>query len=278
MRALLGLAILVAACGPSPHGGTGTPDAAGSGGNPDAPPGGPGPDAATGDTAVYAHTADTLFRVDPDSFAVTQVGAFQWPASVGSDQMTDLAIDKNGRMIGVSYGSVYEVDPLTAKTTLLSSTLQGMFNGLTFVPADQLGRTGDDVLIGDRNTDGKIFEIDPHTGAATQVGDMGHGYVSSGDLVSIKGFGTVATTGDGLGNDTLVRLAPITFDATPIGSDTGQSKIWGVGFWKGKVYGFTDGGAFVLIDTTSGAASPVSSAPDAWWGAAVTTVAPIVVN
>lgn len=267
MRLAWTFAIAIAACGPAKQG-TGNVDAQGSGSSID----------AAGETAsVYAHTASALFRVDPDTFAVTRVGAFQWPSSVGSDSMTDLAVDKNGMMIGISYTRVFRVDPATAATTLLSDKLGGSFNGLSFVPAAQVGATGDDVLVASRNSDGKIFRIDPSTGAATQVGDMGHGYASSGDLVSVVGLGTVATV-TGPTSDVLVKLAPITFDATPIGTATGHAQLWGVGFWKDKVFGFSDDGSFVLIDDQTGVATPVSSSGEAWWGAAVTTVAPVIVN
>lgn len=269
------LAAAAAACGPNKKPGNGDIDAQGSGGVPDAPVGG-GIDASNETAAVYAHTSGELYRVDPDSFAVALVAPFGWPASVGSDTMTDLAIDKNGLMIGVSYTRVYRVDPNTAACTLLSSNLQGMFNGLSFVPAAQVGGTGDDVLVGSRNTDGKIFRIDPSTGNATQVGDMGHGYVSSGDIVSVAGFGTVATVKGAASTDILVKLAPVTFDATPIGTETGHSDLWGIGFWKNQVFGFSDDGSFVLINDQTGVASPQSTSAQAWWGAAVTTVAPVI--
>ncbi len=247
----------------------------------DAPVAKPDTPAQTGDSAqqldvyVYAHTASTLYKVDPDTLAITQIGDFQWPSSVFSDQMTDIAIDKNGKMLGVSFGSVYEVDPATAKTTLLSNNLSGTFNGLSFVPATQLGQTGDDILVGTENSDGKVFRIDPMTGAATQVGDMGGTFASSGDLVAVAGFGTVQTV-MGPANDRLARLAPQTFAATAIGTDTGYGQIWGVAFWKGKVYGFTNSGDFLLIDPNTGAAQLVSHNGVGWWGAAVTTLAPVI--
>lgn len=277
MRGPILASIILCACGPSVSGGgddTGgdddgtTPDAADPGGDALPPP---------EDAAVYAHSSSTLYRVDPDTFAVSEVGPFQW--SNGSDSMTDLAIDKDGVMIGISYGSVYRVDPATAQATRLSANLQGSFNGLSFVPSTQLGLPdGPDVLVGARNTDGKIHRIDPNTGAATEVGDMGGGWVSSGDIVSIRGFGTVATvtTSGGLGSDVLARLEPGTFAATPIGNDTGYTDLWGIGFWKGQVFGFAENGAFVLVDTTTGAATPVETSAPRWWGAAVTTAAPIV--
>jgi hypothetical protein len=193
--------------------------------------------------------------------------------------MTDIAIDRDGLMIGISYTRVYRIDPQTAQTTLLSGTLQGMFNGLSFVPAGQVSLPeGPDVLVGSRNTDGAIFSIDPMTGAATQVGNMGGSWVSSGDIVSVHGFGTVATvtTAGGLGADVLARLEPGSFTATPIGTSTGYNDLWGVGFWEGKVFGFAEAGDFVLVDTTTGAASPVETSVPRWWGAAVTTSAPVV--
>jgi hypothetical protein len=137
-----------------------------------------------------------------------------------------------------------------------------------------LGLTGDDVLVGTQNSDGKVFRIDPMTGGATQVGDMG-AYMSSGDMVAVAGFGTVQTVTSTNG-DQLVRLAQQTFSATPIGNGTGFSQIWGVAYFKGKVYGFTNGGAFVLIDANTGAGTMVSNNGIAWWGAAVTTIAPVL--
>ena len=277
MKAIVLLGLFgVLACGgprrPGGGGGGGGVDGGGAGGG----DGGGGSGSNTGGTVyVYAHTADALYRVDPDTLAITEIGPFGWPASVGTDQMTDIAIDKTGDMLGVSYTRVYRVDSSTAQTTLLSSSLQGSFNGLSFVPAAMLGGSGDDVLVGTRNTDGKVFRIDPMTGAATEVGDMGGGYTSSGDLVAIDGFGTVQTV-PGASGDQLVRLATSTFAATPIGSGTGFSEIWGVAYWKGKVYGFTDTGQFVLVDPTSGAGTLVSTNNVAWWGAAVTTIAPVI--
>ncbi len=266
------LCVLLAACGAERRSGGG-PDGGGGGGGDSGNGGGSGSNG--GVTYVYAQTASTLFRVDPDTLAITQVGNFGWPSSVISDSMTDIAIDQSGTMIGISYTRVYRVDTATAACTLLSSNLGGSFNGLSFVPATMLGMTGDDILVGTRNTDGKVFRIDPMTGAATPVGDMGGGFVSSGDLVAVEGFGTVQTV-PGSSGDVLAKLASGSFAASAIGTGTGYSDIWGVAFWKNKIYGFTDGGDFVLIDPISGSATRVTSTSQAWWGAAVTTLAPVI--
>ena len=267
MRAFAILCALAAACGgPRDRPGSGSGGADGGGGG----DGGNG-----GQVYVYAQTESTLYRVDPDTLAITMVGDFGWPSSVVSDSMTDIAIDQSGTMIGISYTRVYRVDTSTAACTLLSSSLAGRFNGLSFVPASTIGMTGDDVLVGTRATDGKVFRIDPMTGAATEIGDMGAAFMSSGDLVAVAGFGTVQTV-VGSSGDVLAKLASNSFAATPIGSGTGYSDIWGVAFWKNKIYGFTDGGDFVLIDPTTGVATHVTSTSQAWWGAAVTTLAPVL--
>jgi len=271
MRGHILLAVGLCACGATRHGSgdqvdaQGTSDSQGNGG---------GDGSIAEQVYVYAHTSSALYRVDPDTLAITMVGNFGW--SNGTDQMTDLAIDQTGLMIGVSFSSVYRVDPTSAQATQLSSSLGGTFNGLSFVPAAMLGQTGPDVLVGTRNSDGKVFRVDPTTGATTEVGDMGGAYASSGDLVSVANLGTLQTV-PGTSSDVLATLAPGTFAATSVGSGTGFSEIWGIAYWKNKVYGFTNGGDFVLIDPNTGAATLVSHQDGlAWWGAAVTTLAPVI--
>jgi hypothetical protein len=119
-----------------------------------------------------------------------------------------------------------------------------------------------------------VFRVDPNTGMAMPIGNMG-GFSSSGDLVSVAGFGTMQTADNGVAADRLVRLAPGSFAAAAVGTDIGFSEIWGVAFWKGKLFGFTDGGLFVVIDPATGAGTLVQSNGPAWWGAAVTTLAPV---
>lgn len=266
----LSVALLLAACGPAQRPADTAPDAAPIGGD-----GATTIDGIDGTVVyVYAHTDTTLYKVNPDTLAITEVGPFVWPGA--DDEMTDIAIDHGGGMVGISFGSVYRIDPTNAHATLLSSTLAGSFNGLSYVPADQLGETGDDVLVGTRADDGMVFRIDPMTGAASYVGNMGN-FTSSGDLCSVAGFGTVQTVPGGIsGGDVLTKLAPQTFAATPIGTATGYGSIWGVAFWKGKIYGFSQNGQFVLIDATTGVGTLVIDNGIPWWGAAVTTSAPIL--
>jgi len=222
--------------------------------------------------AVYAHSATELYRVDPDTLQVSFVAAFVWP--MGADQMTDIAIDKDGRMIGISFDKVYSVDETTAICTYLAA-LGSQFNGLSFIPAQDIDPTGDEILVG-AALDGSFIELNPNTGATTPIGNYGGGLTSSGDIVSVSGFGTVATVKQGgLGNDLLARVDPSTGIATVIGN-TGIANIWGVGFWGNQVFGFSSDNSFVLIDPTTGTSMNVETSAVSWWGAAVTTSAPVI--
>jgi len=220
---------------------------------------------------VYAHSDQELFRIVPDSLKVSPVGLFGWPGD--EDKMTDIALDQQGRMIGVSKDRVYSVDPATAECQLLAG-LTGHFVGLSFIAAETSGEP--ERLLGISQDSGEVYEIDPSSGEATRVGAFGQGFKASGDLVSVRGLGTVATVIDPDDDtDWLVSLDPDTGEATRLG-DTGFAKIWGLGFWGDKLYGFTDNKEFLLIDATSGQAQLEQQGLASWWGAGVRTTAPVI--
>jgi hypothetical protein len=142
-----------------------------------------------------------------------------------------------------------------------------------FVPAPD--GSGAEILVG-TTADGSVYRIDSQTGEVTQIGSFGGGLTSSGDVVSVIGFGTVATVKKpGGAHDYLASLDTGNGQATLIG-DTGFVDIWGLGFWKGQIYGFTSEGQFVLIDPTTGGASLQQQGQVGFWGAGVTTVAPAI--
>jgi large repetitive protein len=268
--AALALAVACStACGPTVGGDP--PDASVPTGEVDGPPrdGPPLPP----DSAVFANTEKALYRVDSDTLEIAKVADFGG-AFPTTDSMTDLAVDSTGRMIGISFDQVFRIDPMTAAATLVGDkTLLEAFNGLSFVPSIlALGVPGADVLVATRSADGRVFQIDAGTGVVSQLGDMG-AYTSSGDVVAVYGFGMVATV-SGATQDTLVQLAPRTFAATPIGTGTGFSNLWGLGYWKNRLYGFSSDGIFVDLDPTTGAGTQLRTSAERWWGAAVTTAAP----
>jgi len=237
-------------------------------GRPDIPP-------LLDDVRVYAHTADSLYAIDPRSFTVTRVGDFIWPD--GPSQMTDLAINATGEAWGITFTSLYRVDLATARCTFVAPFAGAVFNGLSFIAGGEL-EPGEVLVAANRN--GAYVRVDPATGAIRQLGLYGPDTGSSGDLVSVAGGGTFATIVDlnvGFGEEPveyLARIDPTNGRATRIGP-TGVTRTWGVGYWRSRVYGFTEGGAVVTLDITTGRATEVARNDVAWWGAAVTTIAPV---
>jgi outer membrane protein assembly factor BamB len=265
MTRSLVLLVLLAACGaPSRDDGGGVD---GGGSIVDA---GPQADAFPG--AIFAHSSDTLYRLDPDTGVLSTVGAFQFPPGQGGEEMTDLAIDADLRIFGVSFGSLYRIDAETAACTYLAP-LTDSFNGLSFLARGTFD-PDQETLVG-TSEGGNIYILDPATGASTLLGNYGNFQESSGDLVSVEDFGTVATLVGSGGGDVLARIDPQTGHATPIGA-TGFDGIWGLAFWKDRLYGFTSDGKVLTIDPTTGVGTQLDAEPTQFWGAGVPTTAPVV--
>jgi len=203
--------------------------------------------------------------------------------------MADIAIDRRGRLFGVSAreGRVYAIDPASAATTMISVLDERRtYNGLSFVPVP--GEVDREVLMGVTSS-GHIYHIDERTGTTTELGRLGGNLRSSGDIVYVHGAGlyaavrpSTAESEAGEASDLIAKIDRFSFAATIVGAAQ-QDRIWGLGYWRGQLIGFTsngsgieDGGSLLTIDTSSGLAT--EAAPDAvspWWGAAVATDAPV---
>ena len=222
---------------------------------------------------VYAHSATILYQVDPDDLTLTEVGPFVWPEGLTGEQMTDIAVDAAQNMIGVSFGRVYSVDKETAECTYLADLSDG-FNGLSFVDGD--GTSDETTLVG-ATTSGEWYTLDMETGASSLIGTYGEEMSSSGDIVFIRDAGAYATVNHpDYTTDVLVTVDPSSGSATVIG-ETGFDDIWGIGYWGGQIFGFTERGEFILIDATTGLGTLVETLDASFWGAGVTTLAPVVV-
>lgn len=252
----------------------------------DAPPsqGSDAPTQTTDTSRVYAHSATTLYKVDTTTFAAQVVGDMS--VGLGAQSLTDLAVDKNDKMVGITLDTLYSIDSQTGTVTLiknLSANASG-FTSLSYVPTDINDPNSDDILVS-ANDQGVVYKIDPTTGNATQLGMYGmvaNGkVVSSGDLVGVRGLGIYATVNVGTyPNDYLAKIDPTTWKATPLGTGTGFANIFGLGYWAGKFYGFVDGGSgagkIIAIDQNTGAGTQVGTGTIRWYGAGVTTNAPII--
>ncbi len=230
---------------------------------------------STQSTRVYAHTGNDLYAIDPNDLSTSFVGNFgELPRSI-----TDIAVSANGAIVGVTANGVYSIDAGTAKPTLLTSLAEGAFlTALTFVPnpvaQDQ------EILIG-VDKDGSSYRINTDNGAIDFVGEYGNGIESSGDMVFVENLGILATVANVPSMTpekvALARIDPLTFKATVLG-DTGFQDVFGLGFWEDKVYGFTKNGEFILIDPVSGVGTLREHSGLEWFGAGVTTKAPVQID
>ena len=221
---------------------------------------------------VYANSYFNLYAVDPDTLDVTLIGPFGWPN--GDDMMTDIAVDKDDNVYGISWGALYAVDRETAQCTYLAPLTGQDFNGLSFLPEGTVDGNTVEVLVA-TGLAGELYQIDLETGDSWVIGDYGGSIESSGDIVSVIGFGTAATVKSGSTNDYLARVDENTGAATLIGS-TDIPDIWGIAFWKNKIFGFVATNQFVTIDTETGDTTYVSTGPENWTGAGVRTTAPFI--
>jgi len=240
----------------------------------------------TDTSRVYAHSGHELYRIDTVNFGTVQIGPL---AGLGSASMTDIAVDKNDHMVGVTLNNLYSVDANTGACTLIKSLASSTHNptSLSYVPADLNDPNSADILV-TADSVGDVYQIDEATGSASKLGSYGSvalgKVVSSGDLIGVRGLGIYATVDVGSGantNDYLASIDPTTWKATPIGSGTGYNNIFGLGFWAGKIYGFVDdktnhSGKIISIDPNTGSATEILSSAIEWYGAGVTTDAPII--
>ena len=226
---------------------------------------------------VYAHSGIDLFRVDPQSLTVSRVGRFMEVTPAGGmrfvSNVTDIAVDRARRIVGLTFDRLLEIDGNTAACKEIAPLPMGQrFNGLSWIR-----NPGAPEALVATTLDSGVFRIDPATGAATRLGSLGAGLQSSGDLVSVDSYGTLVTL-SGPTSDRLARLDPATGAATIIG-DVGFQEVWGLGFWKNRVFGFTSNGAFILIDPRTGAGTLGQRFPAfRFFGAGVTTEVPVTID
>jgi len=269
--------------------------------------GGPG----LGPSFFYANSDTTLYALDPKQImgAPVKVGDFDCVPSQTA-VMTDVAVDKNGKLYGVSTSAAW---PLTiqngvvhceAKWPLPPST---HFNGLTVAPENTVDAK--EVLIGGNQT-GEVYRIDSVTGNITQVGSLGTDpntgkpWGVSGDMVFMAnngnpiGFASVRTCDTPTScdlTDTLVeidvaKVKPGTQSIVktirgPIvkGAQCGNASspktfgsIFGVVALGAEVYGFSRRGDFVDIANVDGSGCLLwADSTIKFAGAAITTVAPV---
>jgi hypothetical protein len=222
-------------------------------------------------SVVYAHTSDALFKLEPAGFQ--SVGKFTFDKSAG--QMTDIALDENGNLYGVTFGDLFTCSKSDAKCKWLASLPQS-FNGLTFVPKGTVKPNQESLIAIANSGDWLLVDVQAGKANLTKLGTYGGGMTSSGDAFSVEGVGTYATVKQGpFGGDKLAVVDPKTGTVTKVVGDTGVTDLWGVAWTGGVLYGFAANGQVYELDMATGKAKPTAAfkVPPgvSWWGAGVST-------
>lgn len=220
---------------------------------------------------VYGHGPNQLYKLDPQTKAVTTIGSFD-----GCSSLIDLAIDKDNNLYGTTSKRLVRIDKDTAACTQVAD---GDYpNSLSFVPEGTVDPNVE-ALVG--YYEDRYVRVDTVTGDVSDIGLLGGGYRSSGDIVSVIDGGTYLTvTGNGCG-DCLVEVDPATGALVKNWGPLGHNQVFGLAFWGGVAYGFSNSGALFEIifgDTTvTTVAIPIPGAPSnlQFWGAGSATSAPI---
>ena len=228
-------------------------------------------------TEVYGHSPDTLYVLVPETLQVSVVANFNG----GCEDVVDIAIDEDNEIIATTQfdtAGLYRVNKQTATCTLVS--LGDYPNSLSYVPAGTLD-PDEEALVGYNVQD--YVRIDPVSGNVTVVnaGALTGQFESSGDIVSVKNGGTFLTIKGGGCDDCIVEINPATGTIIQDFGDAGASQIFGLAYWGGTAYGFTNGGALFAIDFMGASVTatplPIPDAPAGlkFWGAGSSTSVPV---
>ncbi|MCC6750640.1 MAG: hypothetical protein IT371_23485 [Deltaproteobacteria bacterium] len=166
-----------------------------------------------GARAMFAHSGKELFSIDPATLALSKVGPF----GAGIPDMNDLAVTPAGELYGVSVNELFRIDATTAKASRVTAVPGTANVALTFeaagtlLAADKSGAlrridpqngnvtpigsfgpgfeaSGDLVAIKDGTlygvsdagadkTNNILITVDPQTGKATRIGQIGFDHV-----------------------------------------------------------------------------------------------------
>lgn len=219
---------------------------------------------------VYGHSDTVLYVVDTKTHAVREIGPFQ-----GCTHVVDIALDESSAIYASTGAELFLIENGSGRCTRIAT---GTFpNSLSFVPAGTL-EPGKETLVGYQGS--AYVRIDPATGETSKVGELGGGFESSGDLVSVRDGKSFLTVKGPDCADCLVEFDPKTGALVKNWGPLGYADAYGLAFWGGELYAFTEGGEVVLVkldgDKLETTLLTVPNAPAdlAFRGAGSTTIAP----
>src|SRR6185503_11805014 len=152
---------------------------------------------AAADPILYVGDSNgKLARIDVQSGAVTVIGSMFTP-------LTDIAFAPNGDLYGLDTEDFYRINPASAALTLIGP------HGIPSANALGFGNGGTLYAAGESST--SLFSIDPSTGHAVTLGNIG--FRSAGDLAFNSGQLYMSSL-----QHQLIRINQSTFSGTIVGA------------------------------------------------------------
>jgi hypothetical protein len=210
---------------------------------------------------MYAHTGTQLYSIDPVSYDATFVADFHHSDGEEIPNMTDLAVSMQGQMYAVSTNAMWHIAPQTGEVELVFQTKDQFFVALAFLSDGTLLIGGNDVM----------FVADEELGTHEELATF-TGWSWDGDMVGLPdGLLYCAMREDGSDTSTLV-VYDVGSETVVSSGTTGVGSLYGIGYAKGVLFGFTDEGEILTIDGGTGAATVVDEPGISWWGATTNPV------
>jgi hypothetical protein len=184
---------------------------------------------------LLSTSASEIGSIDPTT------GIFS-PFANTSTSYNDIAFAPNGDLFGVSFNSLYKVDPATGTSSRVGSLgTSTKMESLAFTSSGNLYAAGNS----------EFYLINTATGAASLVANI-PGFDSSGDLLYDDVSGRFLATSDAPFpiKDSLYSIG-LNGDATVIGN-VGFDSVWGLAIANGTLYGYTSNRLQIIINPTTG--------------------------
>jgi len=205
----------------------------------------------------YGVSADQLYRIDGTTHAVTQVGQI----TDGSTVFPCDGLAGDGRVllaIPQTHDRVLTLDPATAAVTanVALSATHGYW-GFTMAPAGALGAAPVWFLAsngsGEPSSAGRLYTLDPASGAVTLAGAFGGGMTIEGDIAWVPGHGLYASLVNGSCNPLCIATLDTSLGVASVLEAQAASALHAMSGYGGQLWAFDGGGQGWAVDLASGA-------------------------
>jgi hypothetical protein len=172
-------------------------------------------------------------------------------------ELTDLALNADGRLYGPANGALYRVD-YAAGTADRVVEVAGIFNALDFAPSGALFGAVDD----------RIVEIDLARGTLRTAARFPPMLQTSGDIAFVgeRLFATTTTDAFGSRSDVLVEV-DLAAGTSRVVNSVGERCVWGLAPLGEELFGVTCEGLLLRIDTSTGRGEVLRRSSAVFFGA-----------